>query len=151
MRSLDKKVADLKWVHGYRLLKQRKAEQDARSRIADVDTARGAHEEAQDASRSALDECLDRAAAGRAFDPILDQLWRAELQRCEREEADALNILNGAEHESETATAYWRQSIIIADRAEQDLAGARRQLGRAKEQARLADAEERISQRAGRS
>lgn len=150
MRSLNKKVADLKWVHCYRLLKQRKAEQDARSKIAEVDTARSTHEAAQGASRSALDECLDRAAAGRTFNPILDQLWRAELKRRKREEADALTLLDCAKHESETATTYWRQSIIIADRAEQDLAGARRQLGRAKEQAQLADAEERISQRAGK-
>jgi hypothetical protein len=150
MHSLDKKVADLKWVHGYRLLKQRKAEQDARSRVAEVDTARSAHEAAQNASQLALGECLGRAAAGRTFDPIMDQLWRAELLRCERGEAAALTTLNSTKDAAEAATTEWRQSITIADRAEEDLVIARRQLGRAKEQVQLADAEERLSQRMSR-
>ncbi|MFM2410774.1 MAG: hypothetical protein RL481_1602 [Pseudomonadota bacterium] len=151
MRSLDKKVADLKWVHGYRLLKQRKSEQDARGRMVEADAARSAHEAAKNASQSALKECLGRAAAGQAFDPILDQLWRAELSRCEREQGAALTTLNEAEHIVEAATMLWRQSITIADRANEDLATARRQLSRAKEQLQLADAEERLSQRASQS
>jgi hypothetical protein len=147
MHRLRQKVADLKWVHDYRILKLRKAEQDARTKIAEADVARDAHDDAKGARLSVQDECLRRASAGQMLDPVLNQLWYRELERCERAEDDALLTHGTAKDEAGNMTAIWQQSLTIADHAAENLSLARRQWGRAKDQMQMTEAEELIVQR----
>jgi hypothetical protein len=142
MRNVEKRLTDHVWIHEYRRLKQRKAEHDAsicgtKSREAKVE-----FDGARRVLNEAMEECLSRAEAGEQLDIILAQLWRAELQRCERQEIETEKKLNIAEAEVEAANEVWRKSLMIADEAETEMLAIRRKWELAKDQNQLVELEE---------
>lgn len=150
MRSLRKKHSDLAWIHDYRLLKQRKAEQDAQAAVKRAADAKGEHEAAEDARDDALQQCLDLAQTGTALDLTILQIWHAELGRCERRELDTRQALNEAEESVHSMTDIWRRSLIIAERSGTELSVAHRKYQEARQQVQLLDVEELSSARAAR-
>lgn len=151
MRSLEKKVADLTWIYEYRLLKRRKAEQDAQGFVKEAATSARRHEVAEEASATAQDECLRLAEAGKSFDLDLAQLWWAELRRCDRQELTTRRELEEANDAVAIAKAAWSRALLIAESAEQELSSGRRKLNQAKEQWRLNLSEDLVVQKVNRS
>jgi hypothetical protein len=151
MRHLTKKHAALAWVKHYRELKLRQAEQDARHRAVMLAETEKARDDARDLTDSTRVLCISQTAPGQAFDPFLMQLWYAELNRCEAAEKSAQTELEEAESIMDQAKQHWQGAQMATDRATEDLAQTSRKHARAKDQARLTDAEELFANRAARS
>jgi hypothetical protein len=151
MRHLAKKRAALAWVKHYRELKLRQAEQAARQQATILAEAGKARDDARDLTDSTRVLCISQTAPGQPFDPLLMQLWNAELNRCEAAEKSAQTELEEAESIMDQAKQHWQGAQMATDRATEDLAQIRRKHARAKDQARLTDAEELLASRTARS